>query len=254
MVGQTAWQSILIVLPFLNGLCSAQLSFVNYNEVELIPENVKVGTLFKDFQPYLNNLHGCDPYPAVSADGDISLGAAPEGPDSNGCLNSPGQVYARTATIQGVIGIMYAWYFPKDTFHGPEPPLPVARGNHNPFKRPVSRGHRHSWKYIIVWVDSFIAPAATHLTYFVNDQPITVESWERIRSRPVVSSVFGAVIPRGPYNSLDMQPVLEWDTMPGPAKARLNIYDFPADDGSLHPCPINENNFQKIMHKAMTWR
>ncbi|KAJ8606593.1 hypothetical protein MRB53_040822 [Persea americana] len=64
----------------------------------------------------LLNIDACLPYPAVTADGHVSLGLLPMGmKNSAGCRNSPGQVYGRMRAHRGSIGLMYGWYFPKSS-------------------------------------------------------------------------------------------------------------------------------------------
>jgi hypothetical protein len=43
-----------------------------------------------------------------------SEGLSPTGSPSGDCLDSTGQIYARSETYNGAFAIMYSWYWPKD--------------------------------------------------------------------------------------------------------------------------------------------
>jgi hypothetical protein len=68
----------------------------------------------------------------------ISEGLSPTGDPAGDCLNSPGQIYARSEAYNGAFAIMYSWYWPKD-----EP---------SELEGDLGIGHRHDWEGIVVWL------------------------------------------------------------------------------------------------------
>ncbi|KAL4875264.1 necrosis inducing protein-domain-containing protein [Aspergillus karnatakaensis] len=114
---------------------------IDHDAVAGLPETLPSGTLgdiYRAYQPYLEVEDGCVPFPAVDADGNTSGGLAPTGSSTGDCSSSTGQVYARSTMSDGLdatygAGIMYSWYFPKDS---PSTGL----------------GHRHDWEGVIVWL------------------------------------------------------------------------------------------------------
>lgn len=111
---------------FTKVLCGvAQLSLLVHAAVQIptLPHD-KIRTIYQDalpadsvyvrFAPSLHIDHGCVPFPAVDAQGRMNQGLAPAGPSDGGCTSSPGQVYLRVEPYQGLIAMMYAWYFPKE--------------------------------------------------------------------------------------------------------------------------------------------
>ena len=89
------------------------------------------------YQPSLHSSHGCDPYAAVDAEGRTSGGLKATGDDDSGCRQpyQGAQVYARVGKVYDQFGIVYAWFFPKDS---------VRHGI----------GHRYDWEWATVWLDS----------------------------------------------------------------------------------------------------
>jgi hypothetical protein len=61
---------------------------------------------------------------------------------SDGCSGSEGQVYSRATYHDGKLGIMYAWYFPKDQ--------PAGTAIENPSDD--TGAHRHDWEEVVVWL------------------------------------------------------------------------------------------------------
>uniref|UniRef100_A0AAV1VM77 Uncharacterized protein n=1 Tax=Peronospora matthiolae TaxID=2874970 RepID=A0AAV1VM77_9STRA len=88
------------------------------------------------YQPSLHISHGCDAYAAVDAQGRTSHGLKATGDDDGDC-GQPflgGQVYARVGKEGGQIGIVYAWFFPKDSVRG-------------------TVGHRYDWEWATIWLN-----------------------------------------------------------------------------------------------------
>nr|AEZ06581.1 Nep1-like protein [Hyaloperonospora arabidopsidis] len=89
------------------------------------------------YQPSLHSSHGCDPYAAVDAEGRTSGGLKATGDSRGKCGQSymGGQVYARGEWWDKQFGIVYAWYFPKDS---------VRDGI----------GHRYDWEWATIWLNN----------------------------------------------------------------------------------------------------
>lgn len=113
---------------------------LGYNKVapfpEILPTTAENSVALK-FKPQLHISSGCYPYPAVDADGNTNAGLGIT-KVFTACKGSPlgSQVYGRMLEYKGVVGIMYAWYFPRDFMISP-----------------VWVGHRHDWEHAIVWLD-----------------------------------------------------------------------------------------------------
>ncbi|MDY7224348.1 NPP1 family protein [Halalkalibacterium halodurans] len=204
---------------------------VGFNQVT--PYNVTTRAEQR-FQPYLKVAHGCVPFPAVNARGQVSGGLGTGGAHNGGCSSSKGQVYARSTWYNGVWAIMYAWYFPKDS---PSPGL----------------GHRHDWEGIVVWVDNpgSANPKVQAISYsqhgkFVKTPP---HSWLMEGTHPKIR--YDA--PQWPLNhSLyvdsirgGMQPVIGWNDLTSAARHSLNTHNFGAAN-----VPFNDNNFWNNLNKA----
>lgn len=86
---------------------------------------------YMKFQPSINVKHGCVPFPAVGKNTQ-SGGLKDSGAHDGLCSRSPGQTYVRYMKMEGgVNGVMYGYYFPKDSG--------------------LVGGHRHDWEEVIVW-------------------------------------------------------------------------------------------------------
>ncbi|RVL59627.1 hypothetical protein CN138_35845, partial [Sinorhizobium meliloti] len=129
----TAWMFV-----FVGGLSmpARAAEVIDHDKVQGFPDSTS--GFLKTFQPFLKVYHGCVPFPAVDADGNVSGGLKPSGAMNGHCSRSIGQVYVRAAIFGDRCGIMYAWYYPKEmNVDGP--------GN---------MGHRSGWQNIVVWTDA----------------------------------------------------------------------------------------------------
>ncbi|GMF30191.1 unnamed protein product [Phytophthora lilii] len=128
----------VISLSFLTSIPAEKLP---YDQVapfqEVLPTTTEAAVALK-FKPQLHISNGCHPYPAVDADGNTNAGLGVTEIFTS-CKESPlgSQVYGRVKEYEGVVAIMYAWYFPRDYIVSPN-----------------WVGHRHDWEHAIVWLDS----------------------------------------------------------------------------------------------------
>ncbi|KAH8671327.1 necrosis inducing protein [Xylariales sp. PMI_506] len=116
---------------------------VGNDDIVGLPETVPsttAGTLYLKYKPFLYRVNGCDPYPAVDAEGNTNEGLSPTGDPSGDCVDSTGQIYARSTTYNNSFAIMYSWYWPKDEPSEAESLLGI--------------GHRHDWEAIVVWLSA----------------------------------------------------------------------------------------------------
>ncbi|CAI6340466.1 unnamed protein product [Periconia digitata] len=180
---------------------------------EKVPSSVE-GYLMMKYKPYLKVYNGCVPFPAVNAAGDYSGGVKPTGHSSGGCSGNKGQVYARSGSGKdGAWGIMYSWYFPKDS------PSSGA-------------GHRHDWEEIVVWLESKSTSAKVRGVAFSGHG-----DYEKHKDPP-----FKGSRPQVGYNSQwpinhtlmetsevgGEQPLVAWDSMTEAARYALSNEDFGA--------------------------
>ncbi|KAF4924055.1 hypothetical protein CGCVW01_v004328 [Colletotrichum viniferum] len=115
---------------------------VNHDQVAAFKQDSSPGIdgrLELMFNPLLVVTGGCDPYPAVDANGGLGQGLRPTGGGRSGCDNGgTGQVYARRGSSHGRDAIIYSYYFPKVRW---------GKGD--------NKGHRHYWASIIVWINQW---------------------------------------------------------------------------------------------------
>ncbi|MCY8242199.1 NPP1 family protein [Bacillus haynesii] len=204
---------------------------VGFKEVPAVTTTQKAA---KRFQPYLKVAHGCVPFPAVDAQGNVSGGLEPTGDPKGHCSKSTGQVYSRSAWYNGVWAIMYAWYFPKDS------PLPGF-------------GHRHDWEGIVVWVDNPANknPKVLSIAYSGHGKFEKVAPSSTIMEGDHPKIRYDA--PQAPINhSLyvdsikgGMQPLIGWEDLTPAARNALNTHDFGAAN-----VPFNDANFNNNLRKA----
>ncbi|GMF57847.1 unnamed protein product [Phytophthora fragariaefolia] len=90
------------------------------------------------FKPSVYIAWVCHPYPAVNAAGETSAGLKPSGELTGDCEGSSlgSQVYGRSGWYKDHWAIMYAWYFPKQSYLY------------------TSKGTRHKWTAAVVWLDN----------------------------------------------------------------------------------------------------
>ncbi|KAF2218213.1 necrosis inducing protein-domain-containing protein [Elsinoe ampelina] len=199
---------------------------INHDAVVSIPQTVPdtaLGQLYLRYKPFLQVQNGCVPFPAVDLAGNTGAGVATSGSSSGGCSSSKGQVYARAGTSSGRFGIMYAWYFPKDS---PSDGL----------------GHRHDWESIVVWLSSSTGTpsilgvsASAHGGYDKNTSPNLSGTSPLIRyySSWPINHQLGYTSTKG-----GQQPLVAWESLKKPVWLALNNTDF----GSAN-VPFKDENF-----------
>ncbi|KAE8981363.1 hypothetical protein PF010_g22703 [Phytophthora fragariae] len=133
----------VVRLTFLAAVASlvaihAEVTYINHDRVQPFPQpkptdSEKAAVKYK---PRLHVSYGCQPYPAVQADGAVSAGLRGTGPANGECTGSTlgSQVYARSDWYKDKWAIMYAWYLPK--------------GQYDRYRR------RHFWEVAVVWLDN----------------------------------------------------------------------------------------------------
>lgn len=169
------------------------------------------------FKPSLDVVNGCQPYPAVDAQGNTSGGLKTTGVSDGSCGDkSKAQVYARTGWYKDAFAIMYAWYMPKDS----------------PF---MFMGHRHDWENTVVWLNSdnvttakVIALAASGHGDYEKSYPLDgrfiadgVSARINYRSRLPINHELGFTEKTGAK-----QPMIQWDQLTDAARNALETTDF----------------------------
>jgi hypothetical protein len=206
---------------------------IDHDQVQSI--NTGASDLENYYQPRLAiGDRGCDPYPAVDANGNVSSGLAPSGSSDGGCTSSTGQVYSRYTTYDNKCAIMYSWFMPKDM-----PPTGIG-------------GHRYEWEGIVVWLDSCQVGArilsinySEHGGWSVNQTPPTWTGSYSFASYGVHPLVYY----HSPNKLLDhhpdptwrqggAQPLVGWNNLPAPARDTINNFDF----GAATP-PLKDSTF-----------
>ncbi|PWV94539.1 necrosis inducing protein (NPP1) [Paenibacillus cellulosilyticus] len=228
--------SFLLVLSMLITVSTAYAAVIAHDQVVGFAEVTPVTTAqiaAKTFQPTLKVTNGCVPFPAVDAQGNTSGGLSPSGGSSASCDSSTGQVYSRAAWYNGVYGIMYAWYMPKDS---PSSGL----------------GHRHDWEAAVIWIDNPAAanPQILSIAYsqhgdFLNAAPSssntsgTHAKLEYKSVWPVNHALYST------SESGGTQPLIDWDDLTSAARDALNTTDF--GDANV---PMKDSNFTSNLANA----
>jgi hypothetical protein len=123
--------------------------------------NDMTGTLYQAYQPYLDVINGCVPFPVVDINCNAkyyllsvsnnrvvltcpSAGLPLTGSQNSGCSSNLGQIYSRGAATNGRYAIIYAWYMPTN---------PPSAG----------LGHRHEWEGVIIWFASAISTSPANI-------------------------------------------------------------------------------------------
>ncbi|KAG8624394.1 hypothetical protein KVT40_007461 [Elsinoe batatas] len=206
---------------------------INHDAVVGFPQtvpNTALGQLYLRYKPFLQVQNGCVPFPAVDAAGNTGGGLATSGSSSGSCSSSPGQVYARSGTSSGRFGIMYAWYFPKDS---PSDGL----------------GHRHDWESIVVWLSSSTGTpsilgvsASAHGDFDKNTSPNLSGTSPLIRYFSIwpVNHQLGYTSTKG-----SQQPLVAWESLTQAARTALSNTDF----GSAN-VPFKDANFANNLAEA----
>nr|AEZ06578.1 Nep1-like protein [Hyaloperonospora arabidopsidis] len=164
------------------------------------------------YKPSLHSSHGCYPYPAVDAEGRTNGGLKATGGSRSKC-GQPymgGQVYARGKWCDEQFGIIFAWYFPKDS---------VRDGV----------GHRHDWEWATIWLNNPEAnvseilgvttigsgkPKRTNKLKRENRNGDTVKLDYRDHGRRHYIALSG--------NDGELQPLIMWDQMTEASRCALN--------------------------------
>lgn len=201
------------------------LAYNVINHYQVQPIYTGASDLEKYYQPRLSiGDKGCDPYPAVDANGNVSAGLAPRGSSNGECTTSVGQIYSRYANYYGECAVMYSWFMPKDM-----PPSGIG-------------GHRYEWEGIIVWLESCHVGAriksinySMHGGWSVNYAPPTWTGSYGYLSWGVHPLVYyhspNKLLDHHPDPTLRQggtQPLVGWDYLPAPAKDVINNFDFGA--------------------------
>ncbi|KAE8149796.1 necrosis inducing protein [Aspergillus avenaceus] len=211
---------------------------VSHDSIPPFPETIPdsaTGKTFKKFAPYLHIAHGCQSYPAVAANGDVSGGLKDTGSATGGCRDQgKGQTYVRGGWHNDRYGIMYAWYMPKDM-----PNSGISTG-----------AHRHDWENVVIWVDNpavenptLLGGAASgHGSYKKTDSP------PRQGDKPLVE-----YFTNFPTNH-ELQftktigrdlPLVAWESLPEAARQGLETANF-----GKATVPFKDGTFSGNLEKA----
>ncbi|KAH7327510.1 necrosis inducing protein [Rhexocercosporidium sp. MPI-PUGE-AT-0058] len=199
---------------------------------EAVPNNV-TGQLYQAYQPYLEVLNGCVPYPAVDANGNTNEGLPITGSQNSGCRSNLGQIYARGVDgPNGRYAIMYSWYMPKDS---------PSKG----------LGHRHEWEGVIVWLASGTSTSASNILAVC---PSAHGDWNCSKlfllagTGPLVS--YFSIWPVNHQMWLGaeqggQQPLIAWESLPDAAKSALQTTNF-----ASATVPFKDSTFAGNIAKA----
>jgi hypothetical protein len=216
----------------------AALVWIDHDQVAAFADSFGTGVsanLYSKFKPWLKVQDGCVPFPAVDRDGRLGSGLKNSGAMNGRCSSSPGQVYVRGGTHNGLFAIMYAWYFPKDmNVDGP--------GNF---------GHRHDWENIVVFLSEQGPNARIKgISYSSHSGYIQrAGSYDLDGSRPKVKYHREGGIKNHSVDSTGTkggaQAMINWAQLPAKARDALNRADY----GSAN-CPFKDSNFSSKLKSA----
>ncbi|KAF4322998.1 hypothetical protein BBO99_00003372 [Phytophthora kernoviae] len=223
----------------------AQSNIIGHNLVRPFaqPEPVTISEKAAiKFKPQLKISDGCHPYPAVQKDGAVSGGLKWSGSQDGECGGSElgSQVYSRSAWVNDVWAIMYAWYFPKGRAATP-PPLLLRLF-----------GHRHNWEYAIVWIDNPNNENATVLglsmsasvgyenqvppeASYLSDSSVKIDYYYNL--------LVGNTALRSTEDAGEFQDLIQWDQLSDLGRKALNNTDW---DETL----LNAANADTIPHEV----
>lgn len=204
----------------------ARRAVVNHDSLFPLPEKVEAGAngeAVKKFNPKIRIAHGCEPYPAVADNGDISGGVKPGGGASANCGDpSRGQTYARAADVDGRFAIMYSWFMPKD----------------QPRAGDTIGAHRYDWENVVLILDAAKTKVVTgcgsgHGKYKIKTDvptPPTVEYFTKFPTNHELQ--FSGDV------TATTKPVVDWVSLSEAARKALGSADFgkasvPFKDGSF---------------------
>ncbi|KAI0134645.1 necrosis inducing protein [Xylariales sp. AK1849] len=201
---------------------------------ETVPDTT-AGVLYLKYKPFLYRVNGCDPYPAVDADGNTNEGLSPTGDPAGDCTNSTGQIYARSETYNDTFAIMYSWYWPKDEPSELESLLGV--------------GHRHDWENVVVWLSAESTDAAVlgvaasaHGDYSTETSPTFSGDGVLIKyyTDGILDHSLGFTTDVG-----DQQPLVAWESLSTTIQDALNSTDWGAAN-----VPFIDSAFESNLAKA----
>ncbi|KAM0276011.1 hypothetical protein ACHAQH_007181 [Verticillium albo-atrum] len=217
---------------------------VAHSSLNALPQNLDnsaTSQTVKNLQPSLYIESGCQPYPAIASNGDWSGGLNPSGSPSGSCRDlSKAQVYERGGWHNGVYGIMYAWYMPKDQGTGSLGFI----------------GHRHDWECVVVWVKNpaVANPEVVGISTSAHGKftkvPGAIKDVMPGTRHPKIKyyqdvNFFGTHSVGTTGNEGRYQPIIGWDFMNSNEQGTLNSVDW----GDAN-CPINNGNFNNNLGKA----
>ncbi|KAG3009939.1 hypothetical protein PC120_g15339 [Phytophthora cactorum] len=201
-----------------------------------VPPSTTENKVALKFKPQLHISNGCHPYPAVDADGNTNAGLGITQVLTS-CKGSPlgSQVYGRVTEYEGVVAIMYAWYFPRDYMVSP-----------------MWVGHRHDWEHAIVWLDSLetraelLSVTAQHLLGYKMYSPPDADHMDGSS----VKLKYTWLIQTQHYLSATTKPgkfqdLIMWSNMTEAAREALEETKF-----FWSQAPMNDEKFQRNIEKA----
>ena len=213
--GAFLWAAALAVAPLAKSEQCRMADRANHDLLQPFPEP-KPTTVSEiaaiRFKPTLYIEHGCHPYPAVNAQGNTSSGLKPTGPSDGRCKKPPlgSQIYARADWYDDQWGIIFAWFFPKDS---------VISGI----------GHRYDWEWIVVWINN------PNVSVPILKGVTTVESEGLVRTDRIEADQLSPNGPKFEYDIEDnrhyielseedgeSQPLIMWHQMTPEAQCALN--------------------------------
>ncbi|KAG7389100.1 hypothetical protein PHYBOEH_007577 [Phytophthora boehmeriae] len=220
-------------------VCAVQADSISHDEVKVIYQT-EAKTISEiaavRFKPQLRIGSGCHSYPAVNAEGQTSGGLAPSGSSSSGCRGFfvTSQVYVRSAWFNDVWGIMYAWYFPKDSSGSGE-------------------GHRHDWENIVVWIDN---PALDGDATILAISTSNTDGYRKYTALDELVAGNAALVLYDTFDSDDhtlslnkhggdLQELILWSQLPDVARKALNETSF---DPAV--VPMKDETFMANLEKA----
>uniref|UniRef100_H3GUZ1 Necrosis inducing-like protein NPP1 type n=1 Tax=Phytophthora ramorum TaxID=164328 RepID=H3GUZ1_PHYRM len=236
-------------------LAVAQAQVIGHDQVRPFPQpdpvTVSQKTAVK-FKPQLKIDAGCHPYPAVQKDGSMSGGLKWSGPQDGECTGSRlgSQIYARSAWVNDVWAIMYAWYFPK----GRAATVPPD------FLRFF--GHRHNWEYVVVWIDNPGLENATVLGVsmsasigYSKQAPTDVKYVDgtSVKVAYYYNHLLGNTALQLTEDTGEFQDLIQWDQLSSLARYSLNHTDWDQTLFGLAglKMPLKDGVFEELLDK--TW-
>ncbi|EGZ08295.1 necrosis inducing-like protein NPP1 type [Phytophthora sojae] len=180
----------------------AEVTWINHDQVQPFaqPEPATDSeTAAVKFKPFLEVSYGCEPYPAVSANGSVSASLKWTGKNDGDCEGSAlgSQVYSRSDWYKDKWAMMYAWYFPKG------------------WQGASTVSHRHLWLHAVVWIDN---PALDNSTILAVSTPVKLDA-----SRGFWASKMLLKLTTDKGESQDL---ITWDQMTEEARTALSEANF----------------------------